>query len=761
MRLLFRSDNGQYRLTNHDRIPPYAILSHTWSEGQEVSFEDLTDGIGYDKTGYKKIRFCGEQAWQDGLRHCWVDTCCINKSSKAEEQKAINSMFRWYRNATRCYVYLSDVSSLPFDDSDGSNPQPWISEFRKSRWFTRGWTLQELLAPTSVEFFSKEGKRLGDKRSLQQHICEITGIPKLALQGAHLSQFSDTDRFLWIQCRQTKAEEDKAYSLLGVFDVEMPLRYGEGSASAFKRLEEEIEKLNRCLRDIRSTDPHDDKKRIEDTKGGLLKDSYRWILDNLQFQHWCNDQQSSLLWIKGDPGKGKTMLLCGIIDELDNSIANTALLSYFFCQATDSRINNATAVLRGLIYMVVCQQPSLVSHIRKKYAHAGKSLFEDINTWVALVEIFTEMLEDPNLSAAYLVIDALDECVIDLPKLLNFIVKSSSSRVKWIVSSRNWPEIEERLRNAGQNLSLELNAESISLAVKYFIQYKVLQLAQQKSYTKEMRDAVLYHLSSNANDTFLWVALVCQNLESISRRKTLAKLSDFPPGLDDLYRRMVEQIRNWDYDDAALCKHILAIVVLAYRPLTLKELASVIDTLEDISNDLESLGEIVGLCGSLLTVREDTIYVVHQSAKDYLLTHAIDEIYPSGQEDTHYSIFSKSLQVLSKTLRRDIYNLQAPGYPIAQVQQPQPDPLVASRYSCIYWVDHLYDSRPNSTISHKLLQCRRDVGTFLKDKFLYWLEALSICRSISEGLVSIAKLEALLQVISRLLRLRIVYTKIC
>ena len=273
----------------------------------------------------------------------------------------------------------------------------WESAFKASGWFERGWTLQELLAPRSVEFFSRERKRLGDKRSLEQQIHEITGIPKPALQGARLSQFSDNERFLWIERRKTKVEEDRAYSLLGIFDVRIPLRYGEGMASAFKRLEGEIDKLNKCVQDLRLTDPRDDKKRIEDTKGGLLKDSYRWILKNSDFQQWDRDQQSRLLWIKGDPGKGKTMLLCGIINELGKPKAETDLLSYFFCQATDSRINNATAVLRGLIYMLVGQQPSLISYIQKKHDHAGKALFEDTNAWVALSEIFINILQNPGL----------------------------------------------------------------------------------------------------------------------------------------------------------------------------------------------------------------------------------------------------------------------------------------------------------------------------------------------------------------------------
>lgn len=270
---------------------------------------------------------------------------------------------------------------------------------------------------------------------------------------------------------------------------------------------------NKCLADLRLTDPRDDKKRIEQTKGGLLKGSYRWILDNPDFRQWRDNSQSNLLWVKADPGKGKTMLLYGIIDELQKSMGATGLLSYFFCQATDSRIRSAVAMLRGLLYLLVTQQPSLISHVRKKYDQAGKTLFEDANAWVALTEIFTSILQDPSLKCAYLIVDALDECITDLPKLLDFVAQKSttSSRVKWIVSSRNWQDIEERLDKVGHKvtLSLELNAQSVSSAVSSFIRHKVFQLAESKTYDDKTRDAVLEHLSSNANDTFLWVALVC------------------------------------------------------------------------------------------------------------------------------------------------------------------------------------------------------------------------------------------------------------
>ena len=245
MRLLKRNSAGEFNLTEDivdDKLPPYAILSHTWKEGEEVTFQELIDGTGKDRPGYEKIQFCGEQAERDGLQYFWVDTCCINRSNNTELSEAINSMFRWYHSATECYVYLSDVSSPVFDANDQLSELPFESAFRGSRWFTRGWTLQELLAPSSVEFFSREGKLLGDKKTLERRVHEITGIAVSALQGAPLSQFRVDERLSWVGNRQTTRKEDKAYSLLGVFDVYMPLIYSEGTENAFKRLREEIDK---------------------------------------------------------------------------------------------------------------------------------------------------------------------------------------------------------------------------------------------------------------------------------------------------------------------------------------------------------------------------------------------------------------------------------------------------------------------------------------------------------------------------------------
>jgi Heterokaryon incompatibility protein (HET) len=243
MRLLELDNRGELSLTKDfiDDAPSYAILSHTWSADEdEVTFNDLENGSGKSKVGYAKLQFCGKQARKDSIKHFWVDTCCINKANHAELSEAITSMFRWYRDAVKCYVYLSDVS-VHQRKNNGKTQRTWESAFRISRWFTRGWTLQELLAPKSVEFFSREEELLGNREMLEQQIHKITGIPTTALQGNPLSHFSVEERMRWAAKRDTKKKEDKAYCLLGIFEVFMPLMYGEGE-NAFNRLKEEINK---------------------------------------------------------------------------------------------------------------------------------------------------------------------------------------------------------------------------------------------------------------------------------------------------------------------------------------------------------------------------------------------------------------------------------------------------------------------------------------------------------------------------------------
>ena len=247
---LINARTGELKEFNEDERPPYAILSHTWgTKRDEIT---LQQAAKYHKrikkhryrtavssrSGYDKIKGCCRQALIDGINWVWVDTCCIDKTSSTELSEAINSMFHWYRQADVCYVHLSDVFTSDEDFSEVG------SAFRASRWFTRGWTLQELLAPHQIRFFTKDWDLIGqltEGSRLVEVVSEITSIPPGFLEGQNLLLANIAEKMSWAATRSTTREEDTAYCLLGIFDVNMPLLYGEGH-KAFRRLQEEIMK---------------------------------------------------------------------------------------------------------------------------------------------------------------------------------------------------------------------------------------------------------------------------------------------------------------------------------------------------------------------------------------------------------------------------------------------------------------------------------------------------------------------------------------
>lgn len=230
MRLLNTTSMTVEEFVGQD-MPPYAILSHTWAK-EEVLLVDILSGTASSKKGYAKIRGCCAKAAEHGFHWVWIDTCCIDKTSSAELSEAINSMYHWYERSTICYVYLQDVAV-----GDGGSSQLW--RFGASRWFTRGWTLQELVAPAAVEFYSFEWREIGTKGSLAEPLFSLTGIPVSILNGESPASCSVAVRMSWASTRQTTREEDMAYCLLGLFNVNMPLLYGEGT-KAFVRLQEQI-----------------------------------------------------------------------------------------------------------------------------------------------------------------------------------------------------------------------------------------------------------------------------------------------------------------------------------------------------------------------------------------------------------------------------------------------------------------------------------------------------------------------------------------
>jgi hypothetical protein len=220
------------------KTPLYAILSHRWGKN-EITFQDIERADAEYQVGYEKLRRACSMAAAHGFTYVWIDTCCIDKKSSAELSEAINSMYNWYQGAAVCYAYLDDVHLDTLDP--GTRVER--SGFSKSRWFTRGWTLQELLSPLIVIFLDKEWEEIGTKLSMTTEISEITGIPASILLGKSLESTSIAQRMSWASKRETTRIEDRAYCLLGIFGINMPLLYGEGKKS-FTRLQEEIMKVS-------------------------------------------------------------------------------------------------------------------------------------------------------------------------------------------------------------------------------------------------------------------------------------------------------------------------------------------------------------------------------------------------------------------------------------------------------------------------------------------------------------------------------------
>lgn len=243
MRLL-NTSTFRFREFQGPRTVRYAILSHTWVEGEEISYRDFLhvdlDPARTTRSGFQKVQGACKTAVRDGVEWIWIDTVCIDKTSSAELSEAINSMYAWYQEATHCYAYLSDVPDVELSGRDS------LRYFRESRWFTRGWTLQELIAPRRITFYSQSWKKIGHRsdKFILGTISSVTGIPTSILTGKEtLNHISLAKKMSWAARRITTRVEDMAYCLLGIFDVNMPLLYGEGN-KAFARLQEEIIKTS-------------------------------------------------------------------------------------------------------------------------------------------------------------------------------------------------------------------------------------------------------------------------------------------------------------------------------------------------------------------------------------------------------------------------------------------------------------------------------------------------------------------------------------
>ncbi|TKA46136.1 hypothetical protein B0A54_02943 [Friedmanniomyces endolithicus] len=635
MRLLRLSDHGGLSLTKHDddKLPPYAILSHTWGdEDDEVTFDDLSrDDCGRGKAGYDaKLLFCGRQARKDDLLGFWVDTCCIRKESDAELSEALNCMFRWYRQSAKCYVYLQDVSALK-RDRDSEQPI-WEAAFRKSRWFTRGWTLQELIAPRVVEFWSRDGHFLGTKESLEDLVVEITGVPASALRGAPLAGFSINERLRWAAKRETKRLEDKAHCLLGIFDVIVPLLYGVGN-QAFIRLQAELDRAQRLLvgdshipQDRGDAGPpllaeelvHQKRRRRllaslsfdqMDSRHATIDDAQRttceWILTHPDHMAW-NDQELShlrqgILWIVGKPGAGKSTLMKFTHAQAVNSKSTVdIILSFFFNARGDDLEKTTLGMYRSLLFQLLEGVPEIQS---------------------------VQLLEGlPEIRNAF---DAIDATITSRTHSMS----ATNSRFEtWWSSSKILLQIVPGTR-AQYPSALQVAIVPPSKSATYI--QRRLRIGDRSS-----ANAIHATLLEKANGVFMWVVLVVGLLNEEYRRGSVyavqQRLAEVPSGLSDLFKDLLRRDRA-RMGDLLLC---LQWILFATEPLTPEEFYFAMmaglyhgvdhrtkwmprpwDPEEVTAADMERLvlNSSKGLAELTKSKTSPTVQFIHESVRDFLL----------------------------------------------------------------------------------------------------------------------------------------------
>ncbi|KAG8525713.1 uncharacterized protein KY384_000473 [Bacidia gigantensis] len=596
MRLIKDRGHGDLILVEFQEgeIPSYAILSHTWAaNNQEVTYQDFLEGKYKQKASWEKLDFCRKQAATDNLEYFWIDTCCINKDSSSELTEAINSMFRWYQNSVKCYVYFSDVSTRKRKHGATRNPSnaAWKTAIGESKWFRRGWTLQELIAPVSVQFFSREGNWLGCKSSLAEKLEEITGIAIEALRGRSVTNFTVEERFGWMKNRETKLQEDQAYCLLGIFNVSMAVIYGERKEKAIKRLRHEIDQSEETqksyygltdrqsqsgqgghrkllLESLWFEDIHSREERIVDAH----RRTFEWIFEQAgsvapwsNFVEWLGSH-ARVYWINGKAGSGKSTLMRFLCNDtrtrefLKVWSAEKLLLTpkfYFWIGGTQLE-RSIEGLLRSLIWQILQEVPSIQSPFVKQ---------APIAAWTE--RRLKEMLENLILQvqashSLCFFIDGLDEYTGDQDALIDLIdTFARGTKAKFCLSSRPNRVFKE-------TFGLHANLQLQDLTQKDILHYVLDRLQNQLTRSRQLTEEILlnhmrnevscwsatslssleeiaYDILVRAQGVFLWVVLavkdqLCGLKNGDSQRQLRARLADLPNEVEKIYQRMLNQI---------------------------------------------------------------------------------------------------------------------------------------------------------------------------------------------------------------------------
>lgn len=514
--------------------------------------------------------------------------------------------------------------------------------------------------------------------------------------------------------------------------------------------EQETDRL--CLRALRCPNSRTVRNRLTQTKDQIRHHLVDWVLKSPQYTSWHDGDDICLLWIKGGAGKGKTMMTLSLISRLSRPRGDPPMVIYFFCQNADYELNNIVAIIKGLVLQLIQQNEATKECLRSRWDTAQKRFTEDLNSWQNLWSVLWEMIDRCSNDRVFIIVDALDECVDDdMAEFLRLIVRNGldhPGRIKWLLTSRPLDAAERELLTGRDQVqvSLELNSANISEAVQKYIIEKAKELDRRAKYGDDLRQRIESELLAKADGGFLWVSLVCKELESVHRDYALKTMTGMPPGLSLLYSRALEQVSIGDDSDVQRCLRLLHVMKLAYRPLRLGEVSAV----TAMAFEADAVKRVADRCASFLRVRADRLEFVHQSAREFLRwtlgtyeSPALDN--PFGHMDIALSCLSYLRRRLKANLL-DLSRLDSTREFLATLKCDQRQALLSDvEYGATFWVQHLEDTNKDQRMS-VCLTAKSEAESFLNERLLEWLECLSWLGSLSKGIGSLRALGRLAKV---------------
>ncbi|KAI8658814.1 NACHT domain-containing protein [Fusarium keratoplasticum] len=533
-----------------------------------------------------------------------------------------------------------------------------------------------------------------------------------------------------------------------------------GGGSQFNQTgpDEQTNQHRQCLSYMQQSGyvPAHQKANAEKRKEQLFEPACEWIFENPEFQQWLDGADPPGFWLHGGPGKGKTKLLCSVLNHLLGSAGGALvssdpglLVTYSFFSDPDGD-REASFVVATLIHGLAQQQPSYLRRISEAYDHESKYPFQGKRPFQALADILKDMLEDnPTRTGIILVVDALDECQADtdLDQLLDLILETSSiQNVRWFVSSRRLPAIHQKFDAPDANirkLSLDQTGEDIQEAVQAYIHHRMGSLHLLRM-SEEKKEELQNRLLRKAGGTFLWLSIVMTELKKGNSWNIDRVVESLSVDLKSLYESLLQNLlgnlaSGGDIEvDKEVFHKTLATTTTALRPLYIEELKELAGFPAEIDH-IGQVEEVIDKCGAFLTCQNNQVFLIHLSAKEFLTPEKLQSAFQSDPLDIHSHLFSRSMSVMEENLKRDIYNLEKPGIDIREIDlTPSPDPLSGLKYSCNHWIDHLEHVQFQNRSHYQAMRL------FIEKSLLHWLEAMSLQRKMREAIWAVEKLRSLM-----------------